>query len=288
MHLAPFEGPRLKIARGLQHVAELKVLVTEYGKRARVAAGPCTLEKPASPDLAVWRLYVPEPSPPEVPLMLGDAAHNFRSALDMMIGDLVELRQVKVARARYPFGLDATAVLATYDKNLKRLGSDIRDAILATRPYKNGNSLLRGLHDLDVNDKHEWVTPTYYAIPAALYVPEPARINMKALVGIDPGEPRLIRIGSTVHVQTGADSRSYVQTVDGKLIPTFGPDSPYFADQPFVETLENIGKLTNEIVALFADKFGSSGVTKPEPIPPAPPEGELPAGAAYAFFNGAL
>ncbi len=254
MHLPPFEGPRQKVARGYKHIADLKKVIADFAASSSVVATHLPQEDRGG--ATAWRIEFSEPEPSDIPLIFGDALHNFRSALDLMIGDLVDIRDVKVKRARYPFAIDADAVRITYQSNLGNLGDDILDAILATQPYRGGNALLRGLHDLDINDKHEWITPMYLGAIGNFNIPTIARAFLAQSFGVDIGGETTIWIGSCFRLKTGVNPNSMINIVPESHAPYFGEASPCFPGQPFIATLENIGQLVGEIVASFASQFG--------------------------------
>jgi hypothetical protein len=240
MIFPPFVGPRLKIARGHKHLSDLKVALTAFRTDAIVNFEPD--DDSTCDSMDGYRLQFSHDPRPELAPIIGDVVHNYRASLDMMIGDLVDIKKVNVKRARYPFGTDIDAVKETYNINLRNLGSDILDTILETRPYKNGGKLLRGLHDFDVVDKHEILAPMFMAARGRLYP-------------MDMVTP--LYEGAIIRIQKGYDPRDLVEFNEDGPEPFFPRKSKFFPGGQVIETLEDVGKLVDEIVSLFADKFGS-------------------------------
>jgi len=161
MPLKPFEGPILKINRASTHLQELEAVIDDYRSRAIISYIPYP------PDPQRWTLNVSEEPPYAIPIVIGDICHNLRSALDIMICDIASLRGAGLSDMEFPFK-ETKAVFEEYlkkapkDCKIKKLGSDIVDMVADLRPYRDGNTLLRGLHDLNNQDKHRLVIPTVH------------------------------------------------------------------------------------------------------------------------------
>lgn len=103
--------------------------------------------------------------PPLLGSIVGDAVHNLRTALDLMATELVTMSGGSAKSVYFPFGND----LADFEKQIKgknfhRAGADAVDLLRTLAPYVGGNAALRGLHDLDVQDKHKTLIPVpHYA-----------------------------------------------------------------------------------------------------------------------------
>lgn len=98
------------------------------------------------------------PFPANLPLILGDAIHNLRSALDIKMFELIGMRAEQPKNVQFPFASTAEK----FEKTIKQreiylAGNDVVSAISEFRPYPGGNDLLCGLHDLDIADKHRLI-----------------------------------------------------------------------------------------------------------------------------------
>src|SRR5215218_6041340 len=78
----PLDGPRAKLARAHEHLVALRAAIDEY-LAARPFATPNERDE-ASGDY-VFRLVVQQPLPLRLGVMVGDFAHNARSALDHLV-----------------------------------------------------------------------------------------------------------------------------------------------------------------------------------------------------------
>lgn len=92
--------------------------------------------------------------------LVGDAIHNIRVALDLLVSDLAELKAVPRELVSFPFdGTLQGLIKQLYDKksarkNLWKLGEEFRDLILALKPYAGGDDRLYAINRLDNISKH--------------------------------------------------------------------------------------------------------------------------------------
>lgn len=151
MQAKPFDGSKLKIARGRRHVAELDAAIITYFQD-----DPWVM-------LLVFNTYSSQYGiavkgrkdiPGEFSTIFGDAVHNFRTALDILANDLVALNGVQPEKVYFPFGRDATTFETELKRKMGQAPLDIQAVVRSFRPYTGGNETLRALHDLDITDKH--------------------------------------------------------------------------------------------------------------------------------------
>lgn len=149
---------RLKIGRAGQHVATLRGEVAAY--RARIPVYAVTFPNLRDPRYICWAIYFDEPVPPHWAPIIGDIIHNLRSSLDLLACEIVRLNKGDPKDVHFPFAKDATE-LETMIKNRKidRADPGAVDLIRALKPYRGGNKALRGVHDLDIVDKHQALLP---------------------------------------------------------------------------------------------------------------------------------
>lgn len=238
--LKPFVAARLKLAHGNSHVNNLQKLIDEVVNP--IAAGPIR---------AAVQII---PFPASVPLGLGDAIHNLRTALDLLAGDIVRLNGKSAADVYFPFCENADFL----DQMIKRrkfhrASPEAVDLLKSMAPYKGGNTLLRALHDLDVMDKHQLIVPVsatthvrglsstyshggYVSIPHA---------NVPGVMRIAPGG-----------VTTG--------TVETKVV--FSQDAP--APLPGRRVIKTLQEMS-EVVAKIIEDFAALSLRPPEAAPSA-------------------
>ncbi len=116
----------------------------------------------------VWYMAHVYPIPPDMPLIVGDAVHCLRCALDHVMYHLVSVctaGQGPFKQLYFPTGKDAAdfadrlKAASTYKPKggvaLQRLRPDAVKAIEAFAPFEGGlGALLRHVHSLDIIDKH--------------------------------------------------------------------------------------------------------------------------------------
>lgn len=100
---APFDAPRAKIARARHHISTLETELQNYATEAFATdqkrdfqTGDLLLNFPAQRGL-----------PSDVPLMLGDAIHNLRAALDLLACDIVRMAGKSTKNVYFPFASNA-------------------------------------------------------------------------------------------------------------------------------------------------------------------------------------
>lgn len=152
-----FPGPRLKIDRARHHVSELQQLLEGLAtsNMFRLTARGNSIGVEIDKDF-----------PPQVPLLIGDAIHNLRSALDIMICALVTLCGGTITtRTQFLFRPTLPELLKDADKDsLKGVDRAIIAFIVQNiKPYRGGHNSLYALHELDILDKHKLVIPVAVA-----------------------------------------------------------------------------------------------------------------------------
>lgn len=153
-----FDGPRLKIKRADHHIEKLNNVVRDYIQSDFYSLG---IEK--NPDGGnVFRFKQIKALPEEIPLLIGDAIHNLRSALDLLACEIVTTAGGAPSRwTHFPIRDSRKEVEdAIKGGEIKIAGSDIIALILdSIQPYKGGNDFLSALHNLDIIDKHRLLIP---------------------------------------------------------------------------------------------------------------------------------
>lgn len=162
----PTSGPRLKIERAKHHVNDLNEQLDAF-----LARRPFKLVVRYKPkrSQAILAVKTEEAIPPALSLVIGDAVHNLRSALDLTLYAMAHAKSPSPHKIQFPFprkkeGLEG----AINSGHVKFAGENVAEAVRRLQPYPDGNELLCGLHALDVRDKH-WLL-----ILASRVVPIPA------------------------------------------------------------------------------------------------------------------
>lgn len=102
--------------------------------------------------------------PIEFPLIIGDAIHNLRSGLDVMMCDVARVQLKSADKIKFPFGVTEEDFAKALQGEVRRLGAEVGQLLRDLEPYRGGKgAALRGLHDLDIDDKHRLILPATFA-----------------------------------------------------------------------------------------------------------------------------
>ena len=159
-----FEGARQRINRANQHIHDLKALLESYCKRDFCRIGVDTDSKQG---VCVVKLERTRELPGEIPLILADAIHNLRTALDFLACDIVRSGGKQPTRyTRFVFDSSREKLIATLEPGtLKAARPDLVDVIVDTiKPYKGGDDSLFALNDLDLDERHRLIVPTFAVV----------------------------------------------------------------------------------------------------------------------------
>nr|WP_298414061.1 hypothetical protein [uncultured Halomonas sp.] len=157
-----FFSAKLKVERARSHIRELSNNIVDYLKSKPFKV--VITQHPGSKE-QLWMLRVRHDIPRVYAAIIGDVIHNLRASLDLLATELVTKSGGDPNKIYFPFGNDETSL----DNMIKRRGIDqagkeIVGLIKSLKPYKGGNELLRGLHDLDITDKHKSLIPVAHYV----------------------------------------------------------------------------------------------------------------------------
>ncbi len=231
---APFTAPKMKIRWGERRAQELSKIIAAF-----VSRNPYMAVQQTDGSFQITQV---EPWPDEVPLVLGDAVHNLRTALDLLAGDLVRLAGLSSKGVYFPFSESAETLDAQIkNKNFTRAGADAVALLKEIKPYRGGEDLLRALHDLDVQDKHQLILPL-------IHVPRVERLSIRgAHGGIDL---QGAEVSGNVRFSAGSNSIITHSDIQPRII--FGNLAPLaLSGRPVLETLQQMAKLARGVVEVF-------------------------------------
>ena len=158
-----FDGPKLKVERANHHINELESSLSVFLKMQpysiRVDVDPTTGQN-------FLRFHTIKDPPADLPLIIGDAAHNLRSALDLMWSAILRHAGENDSSGHFPFHETRENLVDTIDKGaVKRAFPAVAALILdQIRPHKRGDDALWALNKLDVLDKHRLLIPVISAV----------------------------------------------------------------------------------------------------------------------------
>jgi hypothetical protein len=168
--VASFRSSSLKMNRALDHIRELEDLIESW---RRLDSYRVSIGKEEHTRQNVLRFIVTKSLPEDVALIIGDAIHNLRTALDHAAYELLCLSRASkkdLDQTYFPFEgdrarLEASRKFKTIQTNNPKIAATILDII---RPYKGGNDTLWNLNKVDNHDKHRLLVPHFQAISVTI------------------------------------------------------------------------------------------------------------------------
>lgn len=156
-----FHNSLAKLRRGKELVDCLDFEIRKTGREAKHRVS-ISYDSDAGCDTAT--VTVEEFSTEPFALILGDAIHNFRAALDFAWSDIeFSLKTERTQYTRFPFSKKREGVERHLKCNLDKgkITAAVAQYVLDTvQPYHEGNGAdLLALHNLDIRDKHELLIP---------------------------------------------------------------------------------------------------------------------------------
>lgn len=150
------KGPRAKIERAKKHVRELETalgdLTISQSTHPKVIV---TEDDPETGNLLYKVAHVPD-VPVEVAAIAGDAIHNLRSSLDLLMSQLIERRTGKPGTRYYPTGGNQKLFEARCGAEIKPcVHQDALKLVRSSEAYRGGKGEAAWrVHRLDIEDKH--------------------------------------------------------------------------------------------------------------------------------------
>jgi hypothetical protein len=153
-------GLRVKIERAKEHIGNLAAEIQAFWD-----SGPYEIvtDDDSEPEHIVYRVLLKGQPAPRLGAIAGDAVHNLRASLDLLIWQLV-LANGKTPDpdfAKFRIFKHPNEVGPGLGK-IEGLPESAVDRIKAFRPYESGNHLLYQLHRLDIADKHHVLLPAVF------------------------------------------------------------------------------------------------------------------------------
>jgi hypothetical protein len=258
-------APRLKIERAKRHIDDLNArvekliasgalytAVTEFRQRNQVAI----------------EARIRSPIPPEFSLVVGDAIHNLRSALDLLIFAMIGEKAKKPDNVQFPFGKNLAGFEdACVRRELELAGKYVVDELYKLKPYRDGNKLLAGIHVLDIQDKHRLLIPV--AQQQGLSVRQIKSVAPHAAISASPGYEDSVFIKGTSGqvIFSGPPAWGWTKTAIGfpvsiehkskAPIPVtvgFG-DEEFFNSEPVVPKLLEMADHIAEVIENLAQAY---------------------------------
>lgn len=177
--------------RKIDHAARLAELVKQMCLVAAKGNQDCALDYEQLNDRKehVWRLRESVECDPQLPMLFGDAVHNYRTALDHLAWSLVKLAGLKPGNKTFfpveevepldggqksPIDdrIDAKNPINTYVQSVQPFVTDLADGYLAP---------IAQLHRLDLADKHRVLLVSAVNVDYAYFVSTDPEIRMNLI-----------------------------------------------------------------------------------------------------------
>jgi hypothetical protein len=154
--MADRTGARLKLERAKKHIFDFEVQARTF-----LDSEPYKIGAKLRSDINHYMLYIGsiEPLPETLSLIVGDAVHNLRSALDHIAWQLVLAAGGTPNKHTYFPICEAPQQYrsAIGQGEINKLNIGAKETLRLVQPYESGNDSLLHLHQLDIADKHRLV-----------------------------------------------------------------------------------------------------------------------------------
>lgn len=250
----------IKIERAKELIQELRREIEAFhgGNPYQLIAST----EPESGDHVV-RVHILRAPPARWGALIGDAIHNVRSALDLLVWQLVLCNgSVPGKHNAFPIYDTLADFLNGYARQLRGVATPAVKMIRSLNPYEAGNRTLWLLHKLDIIDKHRVLVPAYSSVGTTIIdMTVGIRKLMPEAESLPPMPIGLNWADPSCPVQEGeelwrvkADQRE-----DVDLHPKFtftialAPGTPVKKGISIVALLEDLTSETQRVVALFPE-----------------------------------
>jgi hypothetical protein len=152
------EGPLRKTQWAKQHIDYLEAHIRDF-----IKGGPYELVTEDQDDTGGVRysVRVHRDPPPEWGLIIGDAIHNLRSALDHVVYTHIERATAETPGRDIGFPVfdSEEKFNKEFGRKVKGASAEVVNLIQLAKPYPEGTKALWQLHMLDIIDKHQLLIP---------------------------------------------------------------------------------------------------------------------------------
>jgi hypothetical protein len=197
----PLSAARLKLERAKQHIMDFN---REGAKFFSSGAFEFTVGDDPKAGQRSVRVKAHKPVPEQLGLIMGDAIHNMRAALDLMTWEvLAPHKPWPPSSVQFPVGKDRNHFLKEMipSRKINLATPEIIRAFNELQAYEGGKGdALWRIHYLDVADKHQILLPSVSTASLAAFSP----------TRVDPGFPGLpfLTTPSTVFRFFGSESQN--------------------------------------------------------------------------------
>lgn len=238
-----FINARLKVERAKKHINDLDIELRTFLKTDFY---DIRVDKDGKTGNQSIKLET-KPVPASLGLIVGDAIHNARAALDLLVSDAFRQKTgVSSDFIKFPFyETRERLVKACAGGDIEKTGTNAVQLITdMIKPYRGGDDILYALHDLDILDKHLLLLPHISIIElSGLNVHDDNRNTVIGhRVAVKGGEVRNI-IGGNINLYLDSHGEPTVSVFFGNGLP--------LENQPIIPTLVQFTEHVSRTIDAF-------------------------------------
>lgn len=270
---SPLTDARLKIQRANHHVHDIEREILAF-----VSSEPYLVigEIESKTGDEVYRAKIRKEIPSMWGVIIGDAIHNMRAALDIVATAIVVANSGNGDNVYFPFGNTPQHFETQLAEKVKGAPQVAIDLIRRFKPYKGGNMPLWQIHRLDRLNKHQLIIPVGAAHRAII----PDILGTATAV---PGDPRekILKEAAALKTDVLSNDRQYPMKdgtevyripanargdIKGNIFCTFDVafgEGQIVEGQAVMPTLIQFGQLVEEIINTFGRTIFNEGAPAP-------------------------
>jgi hypothetical protein len=243
-----FDSARMKVKRGHKHIDDLKCAFDRF-----IETHPHTFvfDTDTDTNTRIVEVRFGEAIPHEFPLILGDAIHNLRTALDHATWELLGIDGGTQDRATAFPSSSNHSDYETVCRGIKTPRDDTKKFFIALAAHEGGaGEKLYALHRLDIADKHTVILPVIgMARVEKLELVQPNGETLMHMTNCrftmcPDGRARLMDIpGGGYTIKIDQDSNATIEIFFG--------DVGFFQTLPLIETLMDLGSSVSDVIGQF-------------------------------------
>lgn len=187
---------RLKVERAKRHIRELAAEIEAFNARKPYSI---YTENDASAGQRFWKVRIRECVPQEWSGIVGDAIHNARASLDLLMVAVVrhcDPTRVSYNHVKFIVGETKDKFEARLRDAIKGASPQARRCVEDLKPYKGGDEAFWRLHQLDILDKHKAIIPVGAAYRSFGITFDGRKLFPDAFPDIERAPPRTVFFNS--------------------------------------------------------------------------------------------
>lgn len=153
----------VKIERAEKHIQDLTEIIKKFSE-----SNPYSVMGTTESEAFVYRIKIHKHPPRGWSAVIGDAIHNMRAAMDVLVWQLILANGKDPTRASYfPVAKSAGDCRNNLKTKTKGVSPKALELLMATEPFVGGKGNdLWLINELDIRDKHRLLVPVFTQLPA--------------------------------------------------------------------------------------------------------------------------